>query len=499
MRRVLAELQTHPLLQRLQEFAERRDVDLYAVGGTLRDICLGRPVQDIDLVMGDGVLDFTKGFARQLGAAYVPMDVARGEVRVVYRKRHVFDFSRMRGATIISDLQGRDFTINAMACQLRTLLSQPTPPLIDPHGGWHDLQARAIRMVSPLSFRDDPLRLLRAFRLAATLDLTIDSSTLAAMGATSPRLAEAAAERIHSELFKLFAAPQSGPHIAAMADAGLLDVLFPELAATHGIRCHPGAKLDVFEHSVQTYQVVEGLIGDPGLHLATLVGAIAEHFRAEERRASVKWAALLHALQGGVVCHGQSHGYAAAQHGIESARRWEQIGNRLKLSRKQIDSVMSIITHYGHVLDLAHPEAQAQLTVRSVHRWCKEVGDHMLEAFVLAVGHALAGGGGNPQEPGVAALGRLAAHVWEIYRSRILPVITGPRLVTGDDLQQHFRLAPGPRFKTLLEGLEVAQVEGDVRSRTEALQWITAQLGTHASEPNGQSTVRHRSRPSSDR
>src|SRR5262245_41943576 len=131
MRRVLADLQTQPLLRRLQEFAERCDVELYTVGGTLRDICLGRPVQDIDLAMGDDVLKFTKSVARHVGAAYVPMDTARGEVRVVYRKRHVFDFSRIRGATIISDLQGRDFTINAMACQLSALLTQSTPTLID--------------------------------------------------------------------------------------------------------------------------------------------------------------------------------------------------------------------------------------------------------------------------------------------------------------------------------------------------------------------------------
>src|SRR5262245_31284260 len=123
MRHVLEDLQTRPLLQRLQEFAQRSGVELFTVGGTLRDLCLGRPVQDIDLAMEDDVLEFTKGFARHLGAAYVPLDAARGEVRVVYRKCHVFDFARMRGGTIISDLQARDFTINAMACPLSALLT----------------------------------------------------------------------------------------------------------------------------------------------------------------------------------------------------------------------------------------------------------------------------------------------------------------------------------------------------------------------------------------
>ena len=236
MQHALVELQQRPLLQRLLVFAEQRGVELYTVGGTLRDICLGRPVHDVDVAMMGDVMEFASGFANHLRAAYVPMDAERGEVRVVYRKRDVLDFARMRGETIITDLQCRDFTINAMACPLAVLLTQTAPGLIDPYGGWDDLRARTIRMVSPMSFRDDPLRLLRAFRLAATLDLTIDPPTLAAMEPVAPHLVDVAAERIHRELFRLFAAPQSSPHIATMARLGLLDILFPELARGTG---HP--------------------------------------------------------------------------------------------------------------------------------------------------------------------------------------------------------------------------------------------------------------------
>ena len=143
MQDALAELQQRPLLQRLRVYAEQRGVGLYTVGGALRDICLGRPVHDMDVaVMGD-VLQFASGFANHLRAAYVPMDTERGEVRVVYRKRDVIDFARMRGETIITDLQCRDFTINAMACPFPALLTQAAPVLIDPHGGWNDLRARS--------------------------------------------------------------------------------------------------------------------------------------------------------------------------------------------------------------------------------------------------------------------------------------------------------------------------------------------------------------------
>jgi poly(A) polymerase len=478
MRHVLAELQQRSLLQRLLAFAEQGGVELYAVGGTLRDICLGRPVHDVDLTMRGDVMGFAKGFAQQLSAAYVPMDAERGEVRVVYRKRDVLDFARLRGETIITDLQYRDFTINTMACPLATLLTQDTPELIDPLGGQHDLRTRTIRMVSPRSFHDDPLRLLRAFRFAATLGLTIDPTTLAAMEPMAPHLVDVAAERIHSELFKLFAALQSSPHVATMARLGLLDILFPELAATRCIPCRLGDQLDVFEHSIRTYQAVEDLIGDPGSHLRPIAEAVVEYFRAEERRALVKWAALLHAIREvGVPPEEPQEHVTALRHAEESAQQWEEIGSRFKLSRKHIDYVKTVIAHQSRTFELANREAEGRLTSRVVHGWCKAVGESMLAVFVLAIGHALARGQGDTSGPNANTVVQLASSVWDVYCSRILPVITAPRLVTGHDLQQIFHLTPGSRFKALLDELEVAQVEGRIRTRAEALEWVAAQLG----------------------
>ena len=478
MRHVLAELQQRSLLRRLLAFAEQCGVELYAVGGTLRDLCLGRPVHDVDLAMTGDVMGFAKGFANHLRAAYVPMDVERGEVRVVYHRRDVLDFARLRGETIITDLQCRDFTINAMACPLAMLLTQGAPGLIDPLGGRHDLRAHIIRMVSPRSFDEDPLRLLRAFRFAATLGLTIDPTTLAAMEPVAPHLVDVAAERIHSELFKLFAAPQSSPHLATMAQLGLLDMLFPELTATRDILCQPGDQLDVFEHAIRTYQAVEELISDPGAHMRPIAEAVVEYFRAEERRALVKWAALLHPIEEAGVRPEAPQGHVPAwRYAEESAHEWEQIGNRLKLSRRQREYVNTVIAYYGRTFKLAALEAKGSLTLRLVHGWCKELGDRLVGVFVLAIGHALAGGRGDTSEPGASALGQVAARVWDVYCNRILPVITAPRLVTGHDLQQIFHLTPGPHFKSLLDELEVAQVEGRIRTRAEALEWVAAQLG----------------------
>jgi poly(A) polymerase len=477
MRQVVAELQRRPLLRHLLAFAEQRGVELYAVGGALRDICLGRLAQDVDLAMVGDVIGFAKGFANHRGAAFVPMDAERGEVRVVYRKRDIIDFARLRGDTISEDLHRRDFTINAMACPLAALLTQAAPALIDPHGGWHDLQAHVVRMVSPMCFHEDPLRLLRAFRLAAAFEFTIDRATLAAMEPVLPRLTDVAAERLHSELLKLFAAPRSSPHVVTMARLGLLDVLFPELAATHGIPGQPGDRSDTFEYALRTCQAAEDLMHMPGSYLSALEQDINGYFHSGDRWALVKWAALLAGI-GNAGLRRDAALEEPKDHSDpeQSAQRWEQVGTRLKLSRKQIEYGRTLIAHRGRLSDLATLEARGQLTLRAVYGWGKEIGHDMLGVFVLAIGHALARGQVDTPVHGAMALGQCAAHVWDLYRSRILPVINAPRLVTGHDLQQIFNLDPGPRFKMLLDGLEVAQVEGRIRTRAEALQWVEEQL-----------------------
>jgi poly(A) polymerase len=477
MRHVLAELQQSSHLRRLLSFAEQNGAKLYAVGGALRDICLGRPVRDVDLTSAGDVMGFARAFANHLGAAFVPLDAARGEARVVYRKRHVLDFARLRGDDIIEDLYQRDFTLNALACPLEVLLTRAEPEFIDPCRGWQDIQGRVIRMVSDRSFRDDPVRLLRAFRFASTLEFTIDTATLTGVAPVVSSLSEAAGERIQSELLPLFAAPHSSSHVVTMARLGLLDVLFPELAATRGTPPRTADRLDLFGHASLTYRAVEELVNTPGSYLPAIQDIVAAYLQSRERQALIKWAALLHAIGNTGSTRETAPGCQVLPELTErSAQQWEQVGSRLKLSRRRIDYVKTLIAHHHRPFELAILEAQGRLTTSLLYGWCKELGEEVLGVFALAIGHAQASGQVDTPGHGALALGQTAAHVWDVYRHRILPVLKGPRLVTGDDLQMIFHLTPGPRFKTLLDALELAQVEGHIRSRAEALQWVEARL-----------------------
>jgi poly(A) polymerase len=477
MRHVLAGLQRSSHLRRLLAFAEQNSVRLYAVGGALRDICLGHPVHDVDMASAGDVMSFARAFADHLGAAFVPLDAARGEARVVYRKRHTLDFARLKGDDIIEDLHQRDFTLNALACPLEAVLTQAQPEFIDPCRGWQDIQGRVIRMVSDRSFRDDPVRLLRAFRFASSLEFTIEAATLAGVAPMASSLPRAAGERIQSELLPLFAAPHSSSQVATMARLGLLDVLFPELAATRGTPPLTADRPDLFGHACLTYRAVEDLINTPGSYLPAIQDIVAAYLQSQERRALIKWAALLHAT-GNTGSPREAAPGCRALHELthRSAQQWEQVGSRLKLSRRRIDYIKALIAHHHRPFELATLEGEGRLTPRLLYGWCKELGEGVLGVFALAIGHAQANGQADTPAHSPLALGHTAADVWDLYRHRILPVLKGPRLVTGNDLQGTFHLTPGPRFKTLLDALELAQVEGHIQSRAEALQWVEARL-----------------------
>ena len=170
---------------------------VYLVGGSIRDLLCGRTPIDYDLV----VTNDPAGFARELASSTAGHVVEFGKhghtvLRVILAD-YYFDITPLNGASIEDDLQRRDFTINALALEVST------GKLIDPAGGQQDLAAKKIRMVNRDVFRKDPVRLIRAYRMAATFDFIIDKDTEAAISLDADLIRSSAAERIREELFKI--------------------------------------------------------------------------------------------------------------------------------------------------------------------------------------------------------------------------------------------------------------------------------------------------------
>ena len=259
-----------PILDAVRPLAARFDAAdhrIYLVGGIVRDLVLGRPLDgsaDIDLTTDahpDVVTELVRGWADAVwdqGARFGTIGLKKGET--------VFEITTHRAEAYVpdsrkpevsfadeveADLSRRDFTVNAMALRV-TGAAGEAPELIDPFGGVADLAAGVLRTpLSPeISFTDDPLRMLRAARFLAGYGLAPVPELISAVEALAGRLEIVSAERIRDELSKLLVVEEPSPGLWFLVDAGLADHVLPELPAMRVEQDPIHRHKDVLAHTI---------------------------------------------------------------------------------------------------------------------------------------------------------------------------------------------------------------------------------------------------------
>lgn len=195
----LREVQRVPELSVLREFLVGvRGYKLLLVGGATRDLLLGRPVKDFDFLVTCSPQELSAlrpEIAAQAGVTVFPLDPVRGYFRVCYRTSEGVDLAALDRPSVWDDLRRRDITFNAMALSHDGRLA-------DPFNGRKDLELRQVRVVARDVLVEDPLRILRCFRMAAVLDFSIDPETVEYLKELAPRLGSVAGERIFDELVR---------------------------------------------------------------------------------------------------------------------------------------------------------------------------------------------------------------------------------------------------------------------------------------------------------
>ena len=464
------------LRQALADLARSRREDLFIAGGAVREWLAGRLCHDLDLTVARDAMGWARALARDLGAAFVPLDEEQGVARVVWQGLEI-DFCQFRGGAknLEEDLGLRDFTINAMAVSFAPDSAGLLPPyeILDPTGGRGDFQDHIVRATSDEIFVDDPLRLLRAYRFVAALDFTLESQTLKIIQRDAALITNCAGERIAYETARIMRSAQSHKVFVAMASSGLLQELFPELFAGLGVMQPASHHLDVFSHNLEALARMERLQTEPDRYFPGHGPQMAEYLAQSNKRMLLKWAALFHDL-GKPQTLGEKQGRSTFyQHEQAGARQVVVIAARLGWSRANTDMVCSLIRlhmrpfHLNNVL-----RSDGQVTARACLRLVKAIGDDLPGLFLLAMADSLAGQGPEKPPDMEVALAGLYNDVEAIYREYIQPVLSAERLVDGHDLQKEFKLAPGPLFSRIFEGLQEAQVMGEVSSRQEALAWV---------------------------
>jgi poly(A) polymerase len=248
-RRLIAELlRRGGVFDELGRRFQRAGHELALVGGTVRDILLGRPSPDLDFTTDarpEQIAAVLRGWADawwEVGAAFGTIGGRKGDIVVevtTYRDEVYRRDSRKPevsfGDSLEHDLVRRDFAVNAMAVML------PDMTFVDPHGGLGDIGGRLLRTPGRPedSFNDDPLRMLRAARFSASLGFDVDPAVVSAIGEMAGRISIVSAERVRDELVKLVCAPQPRRGLSLLVETGLADHVLPEL---------PKLALEIDEH-----------------------------------------------------------------------------------------------------------------------------------------------------------------------------------------------------------------------------------------------------------
>ena len=440
----------------------------WIVGGAIRDALLGESVSDADLAVERGrEEEAARAIARVAGGTAFQLSEEHATWRAIAPTDgwHL-DVVALRAEAIEEDLRERDFTVNAIARPLSG------GDLIDPTGGIADSEARLLRATSDRVFGEDPIRLLRAPRLAAGHELRIDPRTAELARAASATAGDPAAERQFAELRGIVAGPRPLRGIELMDELEVTAAVLPELEALRGVAQNPNHHLDVFGHTLTVLdewlgleQDLESFAGD----LAPAIDAFLAEPLADElsRREALRFGALFHDL-GKPETRSEGSGYVTfIGHDEVGAQIIAGICRRLRVSRKLSTHLQGLALHHLRLGFLIH---QRPLSRRTVYDYLVATDPVAADVTLLTVADRLAARGEGP----LASPEMIEAHL-ELAREMLRDALTwhrdGPPRppLSGDDLVRELDLQPGPELGRLLEELRAETFSGEISSRDEAL------------------------------
>ena len=443
-------------------FPHRRGV--FIVGGSIRDLMCDRTPIDYDVVVECDPAKFANCLASKTCGRLVELGKHGQVMRRVITKNLLFDIMPLNGTTIDDDLLQRDFTVNAMA------VAVSSGRLIDRLGGRQDLASHKIRMVSMDVFRKDPVRLIRAYRLAAVFDFTIDADTRKVMARDAHLICQSAGERVREEFFKILQCAGSHSWLAEMAQSGLLFHVFPELLTLKNDRPDGAGPENLFDQTIDSYHWLEKLLNGGG-RLNKVPGERLFSDMGMGRATLLKWAILFHDL--GVPTPkipSEERINDFSSHALESAALARKICRRLRFSRRQTDRIERIIVDQREpfLLFQAHQEniPYQKMFARFFMRCRDLTPDILLHALAVFMAKK------DSQDQEQKGFFDFIQTLIRDYDSVLQPRASLLPPLNGKDLIREFGLKPSAEFKRILGRIEEAHLTSQVLTRRQALKLV---------------------------
>ncbi len=460
-------LDASPLVALARRALAAHDDEAWIVGGAVRDAALGQEVIDLDLAVGGDPAAVVGRIAREGDGHAFELSAEFATWRAVARDRTwQVDATALRGEAIEADLGARDFTLGAIAVPLAG--GDP----IDPFGGLGDLDRGILRAVGEDSFGADPLRLLRAARLAAGLGLQVDPGTASLARAAAPRAADPAGERQLAELRRLLGGPDPLRGLELLDDLGIAAVVLPELEALRGVEQGPNHHLDVHGHTLavleRTLEVESDLERFAGERAAETRALLDEPLADEMSRGdALRFGALVHDI-GKPATRGERDGYVTfIGHDGVGAEIVGGLCRRLRASGRLTRHLQALTAHHLRLGFMVH---EAPLPPRRIHDYLRATEPVAADVTLLTVADRLSARGSGP----FATEEAIEAHL-ALARQMLAAALDWHRdgppapLLRGDELARELGIAHGPELGDLLAEIEAAQYAGEVGSREEAV------------------------------
>ncbi|MFC1857330.1 CCA tRNA nucleotidyltransferase [Thermodesulfobacteriota bacterium] len=437
---------------------------VYVVGGSVRDLLLNRFSTDVDIAVDGNPEEFAARMAETIKGHLVRLGKPGQTILRIVSDDHTFDISSLNGPSIEEDLAKRDFTINAMGVELSS------GKFIDPLGGRQDLIRRKVRMVSQQNFLNDPIRLLRAYRIAAHLNFQIDRNTSDTILKNAALIKSSAGERIREEFLKILQTPRSHLLLSQMGDSGLLFAIIPELNALKECVQNRYHHLDVFDHSMAAFSHLEVLF-DTYPEIFPESGTRIRQSFNPDTTTLLKCAILLHDIAKPLVRNADKQGIVHFYgHAPKSADMAKDILTRLKFSNRATDYITFIIRNHIWPLFLFTAQQKKTLTPKGRLRFYLNCGANTPSLLL----HATADMQGKENKPGkhTDAFVKFAEELLVHYFNAFRPQKMKPPLITGHDLINEFQLSPSSIFKKILDVVEEARLSQTIKSKEEALKLV---------------------------
>lgn len=484
------------LLTQISEILAKQKIKAYIVGGFIRDTLLGRDTADIDIAIKADTMETASRLAELLSGKYFLLDEVNSIARIILKGKNIFNSTNQRIIDIASfkgnieaDLKRRDFTVNAMALDLASIIkADQNVKLIDPFDGQTDLEQGVLRVVTETALEEDPIRLLRAIRLAAELGLSIEQKTEIAINKSAALIASVPGERVREELLRLLECSHGGLFLEYMDELGMLTAVFPELVTEKGVVQPSEHHWDVFEHSLKTVTAVDFILhngmweyyDNKLLAAVPWTDTLSRYFAqsvssGSNRRVLMKLAALLHDVAKPQTKASDENGRMRfIGHPEQGATTTEGIMERLRFSVKESKIVAIMVKYHLRPTQMSQGELPSR---RAIYRYFRDVGDAGIDTLYLSLADHLATRGPGLLLPQWKFHTKLVDYVLKEHFQQE-SVKPSKQLINGDDLINIFGMTPGIKIGKLLEEIHEAQATGELRTREEALDYIRNSLLT---------------------